>query len=101
MKHIGFIGLGIMGGGIASTLLKAGYDLTIWSRNPDQAKPLVKRGAKTAPDIARAVRDAEVVMYSLSNDRAIEEVVFGGGGVLASVRPGQIEIGRASCRERV
>src|SRR5258706_9606204 len=90
MKHIGFIGLGIMGGGIASTLLKAAYDLTIWSRNPDQAKPLVKRGAKTAPDIARAVRDAEVVMYSLSNDRAIEEVVFGGGGVLTSVSPGQI-----------
>ena len=46
MKRIGFIGLGVMGGGIAGTLLKAGYELTIWSRNPDQGKPLVKRGAK-------------------------------------------------------
>src|SRR5450432_3131938 len=90
MKRIGFIGLGVMGGGIAGTLLKAGYDLTIWSRNPDQGKPLVKRGAKAAPDIAAAVKDAEVVMYSLSNDRAVEEVVFGPGGVLSSVRPGQI-----------
>ena len=77
MKRIAFIGLGIMGGGIAGTLLKAGYDLTIWSRNPDQGKPLVKSGAKAAPNIAAAVRNAEVVMYSLSNERAIEEVVFG------------------------
>lgn len=85
MKRIGFIGLGVMGGGIAGTLLKGGYDLTIWSRNPEQGKPLVERGAKRAPDIAAAVKDAEVVMYSLSDDRAVEEVVFGFGGVLSSV----------------
>jgi 3-hydroxyisobutyrate dehydrogenase-like beta-hydroxyacid dehydrogenase len=90
MKRIGFIGLGVMGGGIAGTLLKAGYDLTVWSRNPDQGKPLVKRGAKAAPNIAAAVKDAEVVMYSLSDDRAIEEVVFGPGGVLACAHSGQI-----------
>jgi 3-hydroxyisobutyrate dehydrogenase-like beta-hydroxyacid dehydrogenase len=90
MKKIGFIGLGVMGGGIAGSLLKAGYDVTIWSRNPDQGKLLVKRGAKAAPKIAAAVKDAEVVMYSLSNDRAIEEVVFGPGGVLSSISAGQI-----------
>jgi 3-hydroxyisobutyrate dehydrogenase-like beta-hydroxyacid dehydrogenase len=90
MKRISFIGLGVMGGGIAGTVLKAGYDLTVWSRNPDQGKPLVKRGAKAAPNIAAAVKDAEVVMYSLSNDNAIEEVVFGPGGVLAYVHSGQI-----------
>src|ERR1700677_3559156 len=90
MKRIGFIGLGVMGGGIAGTLLKAGYDLTIWSRNPDQGKPLVQRGAKAAPSIAAAVKDAQVVMYCLSNDRAIEEVVYGPGGVLSSISAGQI-----------
>jgi 3-hydroxyisobutyrate dehydrogenase-like beta-hydroxyacid dehydrogenase len=90
MKRITFIGLGVMGGGIAGTLLKAAYDLTIWSRNPDQGEPLVKRGAKAAPNIAAAVKDAQVVMYCLSDDRAIEEVVFGPGGVLSSVSAGQI-----------
>jgi 3-hydroxyisobutyrate dehydrogenase-like beta-hydroxyacid dehydrogenase len=90
MERIGFIGLGVMGGGIAGTLLKAGHDLTIWSRNPDQGKPLVKLGAKAARNITAAVKDAEVVMYCLSNDRAIEEVVFGSGGVLSSVSRGQI-----------
>lgn len=92
IKRIAFIGLGVMGGGIAGTLLRAGYDLAVWSRNPDHGKPLAKRGAKAAPDIATAVKDAEVVMYSLSNDRAVEEVVFGRGGVLSSVRRGQIVI---------
>jgi 3-hydroxyisobutyrate dehydrogenase-like beta-hydroxyacid dehydrogenase len=92
MKRIGFIGLGVMGGGIAGSLLKAGYDLTIWSRNPDQSEPLLKRGAKAAPNIAAAVKGAEVIMYCLSNDRAIEEVVFGPGGVLASVSAGQIAL---------
>jgi 3-hydroxyisobutyrate dehydrogenase-like beta-hydroxyacid dehydrogenase len=90
MKTITFIGLGIMGSGIAGTLLKAGYDLTIWSRNPEQAKSLVTAGAKAAPNITAAVKHAEVVMYSLSNQRAIEQVVFGEGGVLSSVSPGQI-----------
>jgi 3-hydroxyisobutyrate dehydrogenase-like beta-hydroxyacid dehydrogenase len=50
----------------------------------------VERGARRAPEIAVAVKDAEVVMYCLSNDSAIEEVVFGGGGVLSSVHRGQI-----------
>ena len=90
MKRIGFIGLGIMGGGIAGTLLKAGYELTVWSRNPDQAEPLVKHGARAAPTIAAVVANAEVVMYSLSDDRAIDQVVFGDGGVISSVRRGQI-----------
>jgi 3-hydroxyisobutyrate dehydrogenase-like beta-hydroxyacid dehydrogenase len=92
MKRITYIGLGVMGGGIARTLLKAGYDLTVWSRNPDQGKPLARSGAKSAPSIAAAVKDAEVVMYCLSDDRAIDEVVFGRGGVLSSVSRGQIAL---------
>ncbi len=79
-----------MGGGMAGILLREGHELTIWSRNPAQSKPLLKLGAKAAPDITAAVKNAEVVMYSLSDDRAIEEVVFGHGGVLSSVASGQI-----------
>jgi 3-hydroxyisobutyrate dehydrogenase-like beta-hydroxyacid dehydrogenase len=100
MKEIAYIGLGVMGGGIAGTLLAKGYDLTIWSRNPDQGKPLVKRGAKAAPNIAAAVKNAEVVMYSLSNDRAVEEIVFGPGGVLSSIHSGQIVVDQSTVHPR-
>jgi 3-hydroxyisobutyrate dehydrogenase-like beta-hydroxyacid dehydrogenase len=92
MKRIAFIGLGVMGGGIAGTLLKAGYDLTIWSRNPEQGRPLARQGAKVAANIAAAVSGAEVVMYCLSDDRAIDQVVFGGGGILSCVSRGQIAL---------
>src|SRR5258705_12793349 len=90
MKRIGFIGLGTMGGGIAGTLLKARYDLTVWNRNPDHAKPLVKAGAKAASSIRDAVKGAEVVMYSLSDDRAVEEEFFGDCGDLSSDSSRQI-----------
>jgi 3-hydroxyisobutyrate dehydrogenase-like beta-hydroxyacid dehydrogenase len=90
MERIGFIGLGVMGSGMVATLRKAGYPVTIWARNRKQAEPLLQQGATLAPDIAAAVRDADVIMYCLSDDAAAEEVVFGAGGVLSAVRRGQI-----------
>jgi 3-hydroxyisobutyrate dehydrogenase-like beta-hydroxyacid dehydrogenase len=90
MKKIAFLGLGVMGSGMAGTLLKAGYELTVWSRNPAHAEPLVVRGAKQAGDIAAAAREAEVIIYSLSDDAAVEQIVFGPGGTLSAVRTGQV-----------
>jgi 3-hydroxyisobutyrate dehydrogenase-like beta-hydroxyacid dehydrogenase len=52
----------------------------------------VKRGAKAAPDVSATVKEAEVVMYSLSDDGAIDDVVFGRGGVMSSVYRGQIAL---------
>ena len=40
MKHVTFIGLGIMGAAMARRLLGAGFALTVWNRNPDSAAPL-------------------------------------------------------------
>jgi 3-hydroxyisobutyrate dehydrogenase-like beta-hydroxyacid dehydrogenase len=88
MKTIAFIGLGIMGSGMAGNLAKKGFALTLWDRSPK--KSLELPGAKRAGSIAEAVKAAEVVMYSLADDRAVEEVVFGADGVLAASRRGQI-----------
>ena len=90
MKTSGFIGLGVMGGGMAGTLLTAGYKLTVWSRKPGDADSLVARGARRATDIAAAVQNVDVILYSLSNDAAVEAVVFGPGGTLSGVHSGQI-----------
>lgn len=43
---IGFLGLGIMGTAMARNLIKAGYQVTAWNRNPDKCAPLVAEGAK-------------------------------------------------------
>jgi 3-hydroxyisobutyrate dehydrogenase-like beta-hydroxyacid dehydrogenase len=81
-----------MGGGMASNLLKAGYKLTVWNRSVEKCEPFARKGARVADTPADAVRDAELVMYCLSNDQAVEEVVFGGKGILTGINEGQIAI---------
>src|ERR1700720_4020293 len=90
MKTISYLGLGTMGSGMVSNLLKAGYELTVWNRSVEKCEPFARKGARVTDTPADAVRDAELVMYSLSNDHAVEEVVFGAKGILSGIKAGQI-----------
>jgi 3-hydroxyisobutyrate dehydrogenase-like beta-hydroxyacid dehydrogenase len=90
IKTISYLGLGTMGGGMASNLLKAGYNLTVWNRSIEKCEPFAAKGARVAVTPADAVRDADLVIYSLSNDQAVEDVVFGAKGTLHGVKEGQI-----------
>lgn len=92
MTNIAYLGLGIMGRGMAGNLLKAGYPLTIWNRTPERGQDLVLQGATQALTPTAAVADADVVMYCLSDDAAVEDLVFGSGDLLSSVKSGQIVI---------
>jgi 3-hydroxyisobutyrate dehydrogenase-like beta-hydroxyacid dehydrogenase len=92
IKTISYLGLGTMGSGMASNLLKTGYKLTVWNRGIEKCEPFAKRGARVASTPADAVRGADLVMYCLSNDNAVEEVVFGGKGILSGIKQGQIAI---------
>src|SRR6266436_1356487 len=90
IKTIFYLGLGTMGSGMASNLLKAGYKLTVWNRSTEKCEPFARKGARVADTPANAVRDVDLVMYSLSNDQAVEEVVFGTKGILTGINAGQI-----------
>jgi 3-hydroxyisobutyrate dehydrogenase-like beta-hydroxyacid dehydrogenase len=90
IKNISYLGLGTMGGGMASNLLKAGYKLTVWNRSPEKCKPFARQGARVAESPADAVRDADLVIYCLSNDQVAQEVVFGTNGILTGIKAGQI-----------
>jgi 3-hydroxyisobutyrate dehydrogenase-like beta-hydroxyacid dehydrogenase len=90
INKISYLGLGTMGGGMASNLLKAGYKLTVWNRSAEKCKPFARKGARVAESPADAVRDADLVIYMLSNDQAVEEVVFGANGILSGIKEGQI-----------
>src|SRR6266853_6344747 len=92
IKKISYLGLGTMGSGMVSNLLKAGYELTVWNRSIERNKPFTRKGARVADTPADAVRDVDLVMYSLSNDQAVEEVVFGAKGILSGINEGQIAI---------
>ena len=90
IKKIAYLGLGTMGAGMASNLLKAGYKLTVWNRSAEKCKPFARKGARLAESPADATRDADLVIYMLSNDQAVEEVVFGANGILSGIKEGQI-----------
>lgn len=92
MKKIAYLGLGIMGRGMAANLLKAGYPVTVWNRTAARCEPLVSQGAEQAGSPAEAAAGADVIMYCVSDDAAVEALVFGQDGVLAGVRAGQIVI---------
>jgi 3-hydroxyisobutyrate dehydrogenase-like beta-hydroxyacid dehydrogenase len=81
--NIGIVGLGHMGSGIASNLLKAGYQVTVWNRSPDKAAALIEAGAVRAQTPAEAAA-GDFVISMLSDDRAVEAVVFGDGGILSA-----------------
>ena len=87
---IGFIGLGHMGSGMASSLLRAGHNVTVYNRTPARAVELAKKGAVAASRIAEAC-DADAVITMLANDAAVESVVYGADGLLATcLRTGYI-----------
>ncbi|PYK28822.1 MAG: NAD(P)-dependent oxidoreductase [Verrucomicrobia bacterium] len=92
MKTISYLGLGTMGSGMAANVLKAGYELTVWNRSTEKCEPFARKGARVAKTPADAVRDVDLIMYSLSNDQAVEEVVFGAEGILSGIKEGQIAI---------
>ena len=92
IRTISYLGLGTMGSGMASNLLKAGYKLTVWNRSAEKCEPFARKGARVAETPADAVRDVDLVAYCLSNDQAVEEVVFGAKGILSGIKAGQIAI---------
>src|SRR4051812_42030396 len=89
--RIGFIGLGHMGAGMASSLFKAGHEVTVYNRSRAKAEALAGAGAIVADTIAQACT-GEAVFTMLANDQAVEEIVFGDGGILASLPKGAIHI---------
>ena len=88
---IGFIGLGKMGQGMAANLVKAGHRVTVYNRSPDKAEALVEQGASAARTVAEASH-AEVVFTMLADDRAVEAVALGEGGIVASLPAGATHV---------
>lgn len=88
---IGFIGLGNMGGAMATRLLEAGFDVIVYNRSPGKAEAFAERGAAVAHSVAEACA-GDVVITMLANDEALDAVVGGDGGLLATLREGATHV---------
>jgi 3-hydroxyisobutyrate dehydrogenase-like beta-hydroxyacid dehydrogenase len=87
---IGFIGLGLMGSGMAGHLMAAGHELWLLAhRNRGFIDPLLARGASEAKDLAGLAKESEVIILCLTTAVVVEETV---AGLEPHLRPGQIVI---------
>jgi 3-hydroxyisobutyrate dehydrogenase-like beta-hydroxyacid dehydrogenase len=88
---LGFIGLGHMGEPMARNLLRAGHGLTVYNRTRRKAEALASAGAQVAERPADACR-GQAVITMLADDAAVEEIVFGEGGVLSALGRGKAHV---------
>lgn len=86
---IAFLGLGIMGTGMALRLLKSGFDVTVYNRNPARTQPLAEAGAKVATTAREAATDADLIISMVSDDSAARAVW---ADALEGAKPGFIGI---------
>jgi 2-hydroxy-3-oxopropionate reductase len=91
-EKVGFIGLGIMGRGMAHNLLKAGFDLTVWNRTASKMDEFVSAGAKVAKSPADLASQCDIIMICVSDTPDMEAVILGERGVLEGAQEGALVI---------
>ncbi len=90
MTTIAFIGTGVMGASIVKHLLKAGHEVTVYTRTQAKALPLIELGAKWADSPAQAALNKEVIFTMVGYPQDVEEVYCGANGILSTARQGAI-----------
>lgn len=88
--RVGFVGLGIMGQGMARNLLRAGFDLVVWNRTAARMDPLEADGARPASDPAEVARRVDATLVCVSDTPDVEAVVDGPDGLLAGAPTGAL-----------
>jgi 3-hydroxyisobutyrate dehydrogenase-like beta-hydroxyacid dehydrogenase len=81
-EHLGFVGVGRMGGAMASRLIAAGHRLTIFDTSEAALKPLAERGAAVASSVAALAGEVECVLASLPTPDIVRAVAIGSDGVV-------------------
>jgi 3-hydroxyisobutyrate dehydrogenase-like beta-hydroxyacid dehydrogenase len=88
MPRIGFLGLGLMGGRMARSILRHGGELVVWNRTPGKSDALAAEGARVARTPREVAEAADVVVCCVSDPNAVDRVVFSDDGVGPAARPG-------------
>ena len=91
-ERIGFIGLGIMGRGMAANILKAGFALTVWNRTSERAQPLLESGAQAASSPADLAARSDIIITCVSDTPDVQTVILDEQGVIHGVRPGSLVV---------
>ncbi|MER2537422.1 MAG: NAD(P)-dependent oxidoreductase [Rhizobiaceae bacterium] len=92
-RKIGFIGLGLMGHGMAKNLVEKGHQLSIiGNRNRAPVEDLVSRGAKEVKKPSELAATCDIVFTCVPASTDVEAIVYGADGFLKSARPGLVHV---------
>jgi 3-hydroxyisobutyrate dehydrogenase-like beta-hydroxyacid dehydrogenase len=89
MSKIAFLGLGNMGAPMATRLVNAGHDVTVWNRTAQRTAPFADAGAGVAASPAEAAAGADFAITMLASPAALGNVLFGPDGLAAALSTGQ------------
>jgi 3-hydroxyisobutyrate dehydrogenase-like beta-hydroxyacid dehydrogenase len=92
MAELGYVGLGVMGGGIAKRLLDAGHSVTGWNRTRAKAEGLIEAGLQWAESPREVAERSEIVFTMVTNTAAVRAVTDGPDGILAGLGPGKVYV---------
>nr|XP_055221187.1 cytokine-like nuclear factor N-PAC isoform X7 [Gorilla gorilla gorilla] len=79
-KKIGFLGLGLMGSGIVSNLLKMGHTVTVWNRTAEKCDLFIQEGARLGRTPAEVVSTCDITFACVSDPKAAKDVIVSRGG---------------------
>jgi 3-hydroxyisobutyrate dehydrogenase-like beta-hydroxyacid dehydrogenase len=73
--NISILGMGAMGRALASALLDAGHQVTVWNRTPGRPGELLARGAREVTGVAEAIEAGGLTVVCLLNDASVRAVL--------------------------
>lgn len=100
-ESVGFVGLGIMGRGMARNILRAGFPLTVWNRTAARMAELVAGGAAAAQSPADCARQSNIIITCVSDTPDVEQVILGENGVIHAAAPGSLVIDMSTISPQV
>ena len=90
-KKIGFVGVGMMGHGMAKNLLAKGFEVTLMAhKNRQPIEDLLRQGAKEAKTPRQVADQSDVVILCVTGAPQVEQIVYGKDGMLGAFRPGMV-----------
>jgi 3-hydroxyisobutyrate dehydrogenase-like beta-hydroxyacid dehydrogenase len=92
VADVGFVGLGVMGGGVAKRLLDAQHAVTGWNRTKEKAQWLIDGGMRWAETPRAVAEQSDVVFTMVTNTDAVQAVTQGPEGILAGLRPDSVYV---------
>lgn len=90
MMSVGFIGLGLMGSPMASNIIRAGVPVTVWNRTKAKCAGAERLGATVSSSPRQVAAASDVLITMVSDDHALDEIMFGSGEAAESMAPGTV-----------